>query len=98
MQFYKANNLWQKYIQLPEDDRQTPALINAMRHLDKTINITWAMGHLNAARKYIESGEGVAEATGGSDWKKYMHPKFQKRIFFPKLWTTEELSNWGQEV
>ena len=24
-----------------------------------------------------------------------MHPKYQKRIFFPDLWTQEELENWG---
>jgi hypothetical protein len=32
------------------------------------------MQHLNVAIKYIEhSGKGTGEATGGSDWKKYMH-------------------------
>ncbi|MBL4709710.1 MAG: tryptophan 2,3-dioxygenase, partial [Flavobacteriales bacterium] len=35
------------------------------------------------------------EATGGSDWQKYMHPKYQKRIFFPDLWSEKELENWG---
>ena len=66
-----------------------------MRHYDKTVNITWVMGHLNAARKYIESGRN-GEATGGSDWKKYMHPKYQRRIFFPELWTEDELATWGE--
>jgi tryptophan 2,3-dioxygenase len=54
------------------------------------------MGHFNAAKKYIESVPGNHEATGGSDWKKYMLPKYQKRIFFPELWTKEELDNWGE--
>jgi tryptophan 2,3-dioxygenase len=53
------------------------------------------MAHYNAARKYLESGEEEVEATGGSDWKKYMHPKYQKRIFYPALWSEEELKNWG---
>jgi tryptophan 2,3-dioxygenase len=26
-----------------------------------------------------------------------MHPKYQKRIFFPELWSAEELQNWGHE-
>jgi hypothetical protein len=34
-------------------------------------------------------------ATGGSDWTKYMHPKYQRRIFFPDLWSAEELAGWG---
>ena len=71
---------WRKYKQLPEKDQENTALIQAMRHLDKTINITWVMGHFNAAKKYIESVPGNHEARGGSDWKKYMLPKYQKRI------------------
>jgi len=63
-----------------------------MRHLDKTVNITWVMGHLNAAKKYIGGGD----ATGGSNWQKYMHPKHQRRIFFPELWTEDELATWGE--
>jgi len=97
MQEYNTINLWQKFKQLPEIDQKNPALVNAMRHYDHTVNITWVMGHLNAARKYIDSGKGSGEATGGSDWKKYMHPKYQRRIFFPELWTADELANWGEE-
>lgn len=98
MDEYNTINLWQKFKQLPESDQKNPELIKAMRHYDHTVNITWVMGHLNAARKYIESsGQGNGEATGGSDWKKYMHPKYQRRIFFPELWSEDELKNWGAE-
>lgn len=96
---FKTKNIWQKFTQLPEKDQLNEELIKAMRHYDHTVNITWVMQHLNTARKYIlESGKGNGEATGGSDWQKYMHPKCQRRIFFPKLWTEEELSNWGNET
>lgn len=97
MEEFNTINIWQKFKQLPEIDQKNPDLIKAMRHYDHTVNVTWVMGHLNAARKYIESGQGNGEATGGSDWKKYMHPKYQRRIFFPELWTAEELKNWGEE-
>jgi tryptophan 2,3-dioxygenase len=96
MEEHNTSNLWQKFKQLPEADQNNTELIAAMRHYDKTVNITWVMGHLNAAKKYIESGQGSGEATGGSDWKKYMHPKYQRRIFFPELWSEEELKNWGE--
>ncbi|WP_338377551.1 tryptophan 2,3-dioxygenase family protein [uncultured Flavobacterium sp.] len=92
MEEYNTINIWQKFKQLPENDQKNPALVEAMRHLDKTVNITWVMGHLNAAIKYI----GTGEATGGSHWQKYMHPKYQKRIFFPQLWTEDELATWGE--
>jgi tryptophan 2,3-dioxygenase len=98
MEEYNTINIWQKFKQLPEADQNNSELVNAMRHYDYTVNVTWVMGHLNAARKYIDSGKGSGEATGGSDWKKYMHPKYQRRIFFPELWSEEELKNWGEGV
>ncbi|HLP64093.1 tryptophan 2,3-dioxygenase family protein [Flavobacterium sp.] len=97
MEEYNTINIWQKFKQLPLEDQKNTDLVAAMRHYDKTVNITWVMGHLNAAKKYIESGHGSGEATGGSDWKKYMHPKYQRRIFFPELWSEEELKNWGED-
>ena len=89
---HRDKNLWHIYRSLPENERSDEALVKAMRHYDYTVNVTWVMAHLNAARKYL----GNAEATGGSDWQKYMHPKYQKRIFFPGLWSEEELAQWGQ--
>jgi tryptophan 2,3-dioxygenase len=96
MEEYNTINIWQKFKQLPESDQMNVELVKAMRHYDHTVNITWVIGHLNAAKKYIDSGKGNGEATGGSDWKKYMHPKYQRRIFFPELWSEEELKNWGE--
>ncbi len=93
MEEYNTINLWKKFKQLPAEDQKDADLVAAMRHYDKTVNITWVMGHLNAARKYIGDGD----ATGGSDWKKYMHPKYQRRIFFPELWTEDELKRWGED-
>ena len=98
MEKYNTSNLWQKFKQLPIEDQQNEDLRAAMRHYDKTVNITWVMGHFNAAKKYIESEAGPQEATGGSDWKKYMLPQYQRRIFFPELWSEEELANWGKDA
>lgn len=95
MKKYNTVNLWTKFKNLPAEDKNDLDLINAMRHYDHTVNVKWVMHHFNAARKYLESGKETAEATGGSDWKKYMHPRYQRRIFFPELWTADELENWG---
>jgi tryptophan 2,3-dioxygenase len=54
------------------------------------------MNHFNTANKYLNHGSKKREATGGSDWHKYMHPKYQKRIFFPKLWSDDEIAGWGE--
>ena len=98
MEFYNTKNLWTRFKELPEEDQKDEDLIKAMRHYDYTVNVTWVMAHYNAARHYIESGIGDGEATGGSDWKKYMHPKYQRRIFFPDLWSEDELDTWGHDV
>jgi tryptophan 2,3-dioxygenase len=98
MQTYNTKNLWSRFKELPIEDQKSESIIKAMRHFDHTVNITWVMAHYNTARHYIESGTGDGEATGGSDWKKYMHPKYQKRIFFPELWSEEELKNWGENI
>jgi len=92
MEHYNVTNLYQKFKSLPEDIKTDEKLVAAMRHYDFTVNVSWVMAHYNAAMKYIGGGE----ATGGSDWRKYMHPKYQRRIFFPSLWSEEEVKNWGE--
>ncbi|MGC6437543.1 MAG: tryptophan 2,3-dioxygenase family protein [Flavobacteriaceae bacterium] len=98
MKVYNTKNLWSRFKELSDQDQNNKALISAMRHYDYSVNITWVMAHLNAARHYILATSGDGEATGGSDWQKYMHPKYQKRIFFPELWTTKEIENWGKNI
>lgn len=101
MEAHNTKNLWTRFKELPKADQADKDLVKAMRHYDYTVNISWVKAHYNAAKHYIESGSGGAvetEGTGGSDWKKYMHPKYQRRIFFPELWTEEELNNWGEDI
>ena len=89
----RHNNLYTKFLSLSKEAQANPSLIAMMRHYDYTVNIEWVMAHYNAAAKYL--GDGAA--TGGSHWQKYMHPKYQRRIFFPSLWSAEEIENWGTD-
>ena len=98
MKVYNTKNLWTRYKELSVYDQKNNTLVKAMRHYDYTVNITWVMAHFNAAKHYILASSGDGEATGGSNWQKYMHPKYQKRIFFPELWSAKEKDNWGHEV
>lgn len=95
MEDYNDCNLSSKFKQLPQEVREDSALIEAMRHYDHTVNVKWVMAHYNAAGKYLGGDDTALEATGGSNWRKYLHPKYQRRIFFPYLWSEEELKNWG---
>ncbi|MBP6460632.1 MAG: tryptophan 2,3-dioxygenase, partial [Crocinitomicaceae bacterium] len=90
MEEYNTTNLYAKFKSLPEDVKADKELIKAMRHYDYTVNVSWVMAHYNAAAKYLQPKGEVIEATGGSDWRKYMHPRYQRRIFFPDLWSAQE--------
>jgi tryptophan 2,3-dioxygenase len=98
MKVYNTKNIWTRFKELSDKDQQSESLITAMRHYDFTVNVTWVMAHYNAAKYYILGKDGDGVATGGSDWQKYMHPKYQKRIFFPELWSQDEKDNWGHEI
>ncbi len=90
--------MWTKFKELPQEVKTDKDLIGAMRHYDHTVNIQWVMAHYHAANHYLSANSETAEATGGSEWTKYMHPKYQRRIFFPDVWTKEELDNWGKNL
>lgn len=75
----------------------SPALISILKECDRLYNVEWPIVHLNTAKHYLDSkGENKA-ATGGSEWKKYLHPHYQQRKFFPLLWSEEEVANWGKD-
>jgi len=95
MEDYNECNLSKKFKQLPKEVQKDTKLIEAMRHYDYTVNVKWVLAHYNAAGKYLGGKEKELEATGGSSWRKYLHPKYQRRIFYPYLWSDEELKNWG---
>lgn len=98
VEFYNTHNLWSIFKRLPQAVKEDEKLVKAMRHLDYTVNITWVMAHYTTANHYLNIGGKTAEATGGSEWVKYMHPKYQKRIFFPDLWSEQEQADWGKNV
>lgn len=98
MEDYNEINLSKKFKQLPKEVQENEVLIQAMRHYDHTVNVKWVLAHYNAAGKYLGGKDKDIEATGGSSWRKYLHPKFQRRIFYPYLWSEEELKNWGTDL
>jgi len=71
-------------------------LKNKLKQFDHFYNVAWPLVHLDTANHYLNSKGENKTATGGSEWKKYLHPKYQQRKFFPKLWSEEEIANWGE--
>jgi tryptophan 2,3-dioxygenase len=93
---YESTNVWKKYLSLPESARKDERVINAMKLLDVNVNINWPLVHYKSAVRYLQQKEGDVPATGGTNWQKYLPPRFQKRVFYPELWSKAELEEWGK--
>lgn len=89
----QGNTIEEKALQLPYIP---DALKKALRTFDKLYNIDWPIVHLSTAQHYLDKKGESKAATGGSEWKKYLHPKYQQRKFFPSVWTENEIKNWGE--
>lgn len=94
---YEHKNLWAKYKALSKEDQANEKLITALRQLDLDVNVNWPLVHYKSAVRYLSQDKGDVAATGGTNWQKYLPPRFQKRIFFPELWSEEEQNNWGRQ-
>jgi tryptophan 2,3-dioxygenase len=82
--------------QLRYEERSSKALEDELRRLDVNVNVNWPLVHFKSAVRYLERKPEEIKATGGTNWQKYLPPRFQKRIFYPSLWTEEDLNNWGK--
>ncbi len=93
----KGNTIYEKYLQLPEEKQDNKALIAALKTLDLNANVNWPLMHMGSAHRYLGKGKEEINATGGTNWKEYLPPSFQKVIFFPKLYNKQALNNWGKQ-
>jgi len=89
-------NVYARYNSLPEEDKSNPELIELLRALDANINVNWCLQHYKSAVRYLQGDPDIIAATGGTNWQKFLPPRFQKIIFFPELWTIEEKKEWGK--
>jgi tryptophan 2,3-dioxygenase len=92
----RSLNLWQVYQRLNDTDRANDTVKNVLRQNDINVNINWPLAHYKSAVRYLHNNATDVAATGGTNWQKYLPPRFQKRIFYPALWTNEEKEEWGK--
>lgn len=93
---FEKNNICAKYNGLNEQVRNNKDLIEALRNLDLQVNVFWPLVHYKSAVRYLHNKDSDIAATGGTNWQEYLPPRFQKRIFFPDLWTAKEQEEWGK--
>jgi len=82
--------------QLQYNQQSTHELEEELRQLDINVNVNWPLVHYKSAVRYLHREPEEIKATGGTNWQKYLPPRFQKRIFYPSLWTVEQQENWGR--
>jgi len=93
---YVTLNLWQSYLRLTPDEQALPEVKAALKRNDTNVNVNWPLSHYKSAVRYLQKAPADIAATGGTNWQKYLPPRFQKRIFYPELWSELEVEEWGK--
>ncbi len=90
---YRDRNLRKIYLKhFPESQ----PVINCLRDFDELANVLWPLAHMKSAGRYLQRDPENIKATGGTNWQKYLPPRFQKIMFFPELWSEQEKEEWGK--
>ncbi|MCK6618469.1 MAG: tryptophan 2,3-dioxygenase family protein [Cyclobacteriaceae bacterium] len=90
---YRNTNLLRLY---QRNFKGNNEVINRLREFDTLANVLWPLAHMKSAGRYLQKDPEDIKATGGTNWQKYLPPRFQKIIFFPELWTEQEKADWGK--
>ncbi len=90
---HRDKNLRKLYLKYFPTD---PEVISRLREFDLLANVYWPLSHLRSAARYLHKDPDDIKATGGTNWQKYLPPRFQKIMFFPELWSDEEKLDWGK--
>jgi tryptophan 2,3-dioxygenase len=93
---FKNRNLRQIYLQHFADSDQKEIIIEKLKRYDSLANVLWRLAHLKSSAHYLSRNPDNLHATGGTNWQKYLPPRFQKIMFFPELWNDEEKAEWGK--
>lgn len=94
---FQNKNLWQQFLKLGDEARNDRELVAQFRAFDTNVNINWPLQHYKTAVVYLAQRPNDILSTGGTNWQKYLPPRFQKRIFYPSLWSDKEKQEWGKK-
>ncbi len=95
---YQSRNLNYLYHHASAEIKEDAKLKELMRSYDRYVNVFWKLSHLSAASRHLTGGLEDPEGTGGTNWRTFLPPRFQRIMFFPLLWSEEEKQNWGREA
>ncbi len=92
----ERRNLWTVYQRLASKYLLGNPCRLVLRELDTMANVKWPLVHLRTAMKHLNRNNQAVESTGGTNWRKYLPPRYQQIIYFPELWSDDERENWGR--
>ncbi|MEQ1585316.1 MAG: tryptophan 2,3-dioxygenase family protein [Cyclobacteriaceae bacterium] len=90
---YRSRNLRKLYQQYFPTSK---SVIEGLREFDQLSNVLWPLAHMRSAGRYLHRDPDDIKATGGTNWQKYLPPRFQRIMFFPELWSDQEKQEWGK--
>lgn len=93
---YIGRTLWDHYLRLQKSGEANEELKQLYRAFDEYVNVLWPLQHYKSAVTYLARRPDDLASTGGTNWQKYLPPRFQKRIFYPELWSENEINEWGK--
>jgi tryptophan 2,3-dioxygenase len=90
---HREKNLWSLYLKNFVGNEK---VIAKLREFDQQANVFWPLSHMKSAARYLHKDPEDIKATGGTNWQKYLPPRFQKIMFFPTIWSDQEKAEWGR--
>lgn len=95
-QRFGSTNLESRYRTAKEAVRNNEDLKDLLRDYDLYANVFWRLSHYKSAVRYLQRDPDVIKATGGTNWQRYLPPRWQRIVYFPDLWSEQERQEWGK--
>ena len=93
---YQELNILEKFKNAPSAIQNDEELVALLREYDLFGNLFWPLSHYKSAVRYLQREPDVIAATGGTNWQKFLPPRFQRITYFPQLWSEKEKEEWGK--
>ena len=94
--YFEETNVEQLYKTASGSVRNDEELQELLKDYDLYANVFWRLSHYKSAVRYLQRDPDVIKATGGTNWQKYLPPRWQRIVYFPDLWTEQERKEWGK--
>lgn len=93
---FRDRNLRQIFLRHFSESPKKAEIIEKLKTYDNLANVLWRLAHLKSSGHYLSRSPDHLPATGGTNWQKYLPPRFQRIMFFPELWNDREKEEWGK--